>query len=67
MDKAYLKSKIINREERKYNFDWSFHNELLEILDFLEKEELFNKYFMSYSIKYHDEYIKLILFKKIHY
>lgn len=67
MDKAYLKSKIINREERKYNFDWSFHNELLEILDSLEKEELFNKYFMSYSIKYHDEYIKLILFKKIHY
>lgn len=67
MDKAYLKSKIINREERKYNFDWSFHNELLEILDSLEKEELFNKYFMSYSIKYNDEYIKLILFKKIHY
>lgn len=64
MDKAYLKSKIINREERKYNFDWSFHSELLEILDSLEKEELFNKYFMSYSIKYHDEYIKLILFKK---
>ncbi|STB42091.1 Uncharacterised protein [Clostridium perfringens] len=65
MNKVYWKNKIINREEVVYFIDWSLHNKLLNTLNSLEKDQVFDKYFMSYSIRYHDEYIKLILFKKI--
>ncbi|CAJ1610957.1 hypothetical protein [Clostridium perfringens] len=66
MTKVYWKNKIINREEGEYFIDWSLHNKLLNTLNSLEKDKVFDKYFMSYSIRYHDEYIKLILFKKMY-
>lgn len=65
MDKAYWKKKIISREEGEHIINWSLHTKLLKILSSLEKDEVFKKYFMSYSIQYHDEYIKLILYKSI--
>ncbi|MDU7069294.1 hypothetical protein [Fusobacterium sp.] len=67
MNKVYLKKKIRNREEGEQIIEWNLHDKLLKIISSLEKEGVFNEYFMSYSIEYHDEYIKFKLYKSIDY
>ncbi|WP_283706383.1 hypothetical protein [Clostridium perfringens] len=67
MNKVYLKKKIRNREEGEQIIEWNLHDKLLKIISSLEKDGVFNEYFMSYSIEYHDEYIKFKLYKSIDY
>ena len=67
MNKVYWKKKIRNREEGEHIIKWDLHDKLLKNISSLEKDGVFNEYFMSYSIEYHDEYIKLKLYKSIDY
>ena len=62
-----IRKDIINRQCNEYFIDWKFREKLLENIKEIKNEGLFNKYLMSYSIEYHDNYIKLKVYKSIDY
>lgn len=68
MDKVLnIRNEIINQKCGEHFIEWNLYDELLKTIKEIKNEGLFNKYFMSYSIEYHDEYIKLNLYSSIDY